>query len=309
METDSFLMYLRDVKRYSQHTITAYAEDLNQFIEFSEKYELIHEWTEVSSGMIRRFEAGLMAGTLSFSKGGDEIRIKPLSAKSVARKLSSLRSLFRYLLREGKVKDNPLEVVPVPKIGKKLPVFVPDDDMNELLDANFDYSDFASFRDMMILKMAYCTGMRRSELVGLKVADIDGSSRVIKIRGKGNKERLVPMLDELVADVDRYLQERQKVVGRSVTHNSFFVTDAGNPVNDMYVHRHVSKYLEKVKTLSRHSPHVLRHSFATALLNNGAGIEAIRELLGHSNLAATQVYTHNSFESLKRVYNKAHPRA
>lgn len=308
MEIDSFLCYLKNVKRYSPNTLSAYADDLNQFVEFCEKVELIQEWTEVTSKMVRRFEVGLMSGKLEFGEGDRKRRPKPMTGKSVRRKLSTLRTFFKYRMREGLLTDDPTETVITPKIGKKLPVFVPDYKMDELLDEEaLGKNDFKTFRDMMLIMMAYYTGMRRSELVGLKVEDVDLSSRIIRITGKGDKQRIVPMLDELVDEVERYIDARDdKVKGK---HSFFFVTDAGAPANEKYVYRHVKNCLEHVTSLSKRSPHVLRHSFATALLNNGACIEAIRELLGHSSLAATQVYTHNSFESLKRVYNQAHPRA
>ncbi len=306
MEIDSFLQYLTYVKRYSPHTVTAYEEDLNQFVEFCEKVELVCDWKEVTSGMVRRFEAGLMSG--GFVAGGQERKLKPMSARSVRRKLSSLRAFFRYQMHEGIRTENPTESVVVPKIGKKLPVFVPDYKMSELLDKKrAARDDFSVFRDLMILMMAYCTGMRRSELVGLKLADIDLSGGVILVNGKGDKQRLVPILEELSEEIREYLEVRNgKVDGR---HSFFFITDAGAPANEKFIYRHVKKCLEEVTSSAKRSPHILRHSFATALLNNGACIEAIRKLLGHSGLSATQIYTHNSFESLKRVYNQAHPRA
>lgn len=308
MEIDSFLCYLKNVKRYSPNTLSAYADDLNQFVEFCEKVELIREWTEVTSKMVRRFEVGLMSGKLEFGEGDRKRRPKPMTGKSVRRKLSTLRTFFKHQLREGLLTDDPTEAVITPKIGKKLPVFVPDYKMDELLDEEaLGKDDFRIFRDMVLIMMAYYTGMRRSELVGLKLEDVDLSSRIIRITGKGDKQRIVPMLDELVDEVEKYIEARAGKVKEK--HSFFFITDAGAPANEKYVYRHVKSCLEHVTSLSKRSPHVLRHSFATALLNNGACIEAIRELLGHSSLAATQVYTHNSFESLKRVYNQAHPRA
>lgn len=308
MEIDSFLSYLKNVKRYSVHTLTAYEEDLKQFSEFCEKVELIHTWKEVTSGMIRRFEVGLMAGKLEFGEEGNKRKPKPMTAKSVRRKLSSLRTFFRYRMREGDMDNDPTETVVAPKLGKKLPVFVPDYQMDELLEeAEVGKEDFKVYRDMMVIMMAYYTGMRRSELVGLKLDDVDLGAGIIRVTGKGDKQRIVPMLDDLVGEVEHYLEIRaDKVKGK---HSAFFITDAGAPANEKYIYRHVKACLGKVTSLAKRSPHVLRHSFATSLLNNGACIEAIRELLGHSNLAATQVYTHNSFESLKRVYNQAHPRA
>lgn len=309
MEIDSFLCYLKNVKRYSPHTLAAYGEDLNQFVEFCEKVELIHEWAEVTSGMVRRFEVGLMSGRLEFGTGERKRRPKPMTAKSVRRKLSTLRTFFRHQMREGRLEDDPTEVVVAPKIGKRLPVFVPDYQMDELLDEKMSgKKDFKVQRDMMILMVAYYTGMRRSELVGLKVDDLDMGTKVIRVTGKGDKQRIVPMLDDLIEEIQLYLEAREnKLKGKR--HPFFFITNAGVPANDKYIYRHVKESLAKVTSLSKRSPHILRHSFATALLNNGACIEAIRELLGHSGLAATQIYTHNSFESLKRVYNQAHPRA
>lgn len=303
MEIDSFLVYLRNVKRYSEHTVTAYREDLDQFFEFCEKIELINDCSEITAKMVRRFEVALMSGKLEISGQ----KIKPMAAKTVRRKLSSLRTYFRFQIKEGEMAEDPTDGVVAPKIGKRLPVFVPDYAMDALLDGSELEGGFHELRDKMVLLMAYCTGMRRSELVGLKTDEVDMSSRTIKVNGKGGKQRIVPMLDDLVEEVNVYLEKREEIAGGK--HSFFFITDKGSPVYDKFIYRLVVKYLGEVTTLSKRSPHVLRHSFATALLNNGACIEAIRELLGHSSLAATQVYTHNSFESLKKVYNQAHPRA
>lgn len=308
VEVDLFLDYLVNIKRYSPLTRIAYEKDLNQFIEFCEKVVSVCEWSEVKLGMVRRFEAGLMSGNL-LPKGekGKQVH-KPMAAKSVRRKLSALRALFRFLVREGKLKEDSTETIVVPKIARRLPVFVPDYKLDELLDKKLEEKkNFKSFRDLMILMVAYYTGMRRAELVGLKLEDIDLGAQLIKVTGKGDKQRLVPLLDDLVEEMRQYLEVRERLVeGR---HSYFFVTDAGKPANEKYIYRHVKALLGEVTSLRKCSPHVLRHSFATALLNNGACIEAIRKLLGHSGLAATQIYTHNSFESLKKVYNKAHPRA
>lgn len=303
MEIDSFLVYLKSVKRYSEHTVTAYQEDLNQFFEFCEKVELIEHSSEVTAKMVRRFEVALMSG--KFEMNGQ--KLKPMTAKTVRRKLSSLRTYFRFQIKEGGMTVNPVDGVVAPKIGKKLPVFIPDYQMDELLDSHESDGSFPEMRDRLVLMMAYYTGMRRSELVGLKAEDIDVGNETIKVNGKGNKQRIVPMLPELTNEVNAYLQMRNEIVGEK--HPFFFITDKGTPVYDKFIYRLVVKYLGEVTTSSKRSPHVLRHSFATALLNNGACIEAIRKLLGHSSLAATQVYTHNSFESLKKVYNQAHPRA
>lgn len=303
MEIDSFLVYLKSIKRYSEHTVTAYKEDLDQFFEFCEKVELIENCSEVTAKMVRRFEVALMSGR--FQMNGR--MLKPMTSKTVRRKLSSLRTYFRFQVKEGRIAVNPVDGVVAPKIGRKLPVFVSDFQMDELLDRHESKSDFPEVRDRLVLMMAYYTGMRRSELVGLKTEDIDVGNETIKVNGKGNKQRIVPMLHELTGAVKDYLQMRDEIAGRK--HSFFFITDKGTPVYDKFIYRLVVKYLGEVTTSSKRSPHVLRHSFATALLNNGACIEAIRKLLGHSSLATTQVYTHNSFESLKKVYNQAHPRA
>lgn len=308
-EVDSFLEYLKDVKRYSFNTLIAYSEDLNQFVEFCEKIELIRDWSEVTLVTVRRFEVGLISGSLEFGEGDKKRKVKPQSAKTVNRKLSSLRSMFRYLIREGVLENDPVELVNAPKIRKRLPVFIPDDEMDCLLDGDLKKGDFSDFRDWMILKMAYCTGMRRSELAALKIEDIDMSARVVRVVGKGDKERIVPMLDELVDDVKSYLIARDEHADKEKAGTFFFITDAGTPASAVYVAAHVKKRLLNVEALSQKSTHVLRHSFATALLNNGATSEAIRKLLGHESLAATQIYTHNSFEKLKQVYNKAFDRS
>lgn len=307
MEIGLFLIFLQDVKRYSTLTVTAYGEDLNQFIAFCDKYELINEWAEVTSKMVRRFEAGLMRGGLAVGGKERNEKLKPMAARSVRRKLSSLRTFFRYQVKEGRLPEDPTDNIIAPKIGRKLPVFVPDYKMDELLDSEELEGGFPEFRDKMVLMMAYYTGMRRSELVGLRIEDVDLSSRIIRVTGKGDKQRIVPMLEDLTEYARIYLEKRKEKTGEK--HPFFFVRDNGTPVYDKFIYRLVVKYLGEVTSASKRSPHVLRHSFATALLNNGACIEAIRKLLGHSGLAATQIYTHNSFESLKKVYNQAHPRA
>ena len=307
MEIDSFLSYLKNIKRYSALTITAYKEDLNQFREFCEKVDLIRQDEEITSKMVRRFEMGLMSGGLKIGGVDGEEKLRPMTARSVRRKLSSLRTYFRYLVREGKLTEDPTEIVVATNMGKRLPVFVPDYQMDEVLDKHASDKDFANIRDRMVLMTAYYTGMRRSELVVLKLADVDLGGAVIRVNGKGDKHRIVPMLPELAGDLRIYLNKREELVGEK--HQFVFVTDKGKPVYDKFIYRLAVKYLGEVTSLKKRSPHVLRHSFATALLNNGACIEAIRELLGHAGLAATQIYTHNSFESLKKVYNQAHPRA
>jgi integrase/recombinase XerC len=303
MEIEPFLLYLKNVKRYSPLTLIAYKKDLLQFIEFCENVECIQEWPEVTLDVVRHFEMEL----ISRRSAGSKPKPKALTTSSVRRKMSSLRAFFRYLMHEGVMTQNPTENIILPKTNRRLPVFIPGHQMNELLEKDDDKYDFSVSRDLMILTMAYCTGMRRSELVGLKLDDLDLENCVVRILGKGNKQRIVPLLDGLKEEIRFYLLKRnEKVQGK---HVFFFVTNSGAPINEKYLYRHVKSFLEKEFFLSKRSPHVLRHTFATSLLNNGACSEAISKLLGHSSLAATQIYAHNSFENLKRNYNQAHPRA
>lgn len=300
MEIGEFIKYLEDVKRYSPNTLLAYKKDLLQFVEFCNSIELIDDWKLVTPKMVRRWEVVLMTGS-----NGD----KGVSPKSVRRKLSALSTLFLYMMRNGLVDDNPVKAVVQPQIPKRLPVFVDSDSMDRLLDGELvsDSGDFSLLRDRLVILTAYTTGMRRAELVSLKCEDVDNASSTIKVSGKGDRQRIVPMTRELDFLMEEYLARRSEiVVGK---HDSLFITDKGTPVYDKFIYRLVVRYLGEVTTAAKRSPHVLRHSFATSLLNNGACIEAIRKLLGHSDLSATQVYTHTSMEGLKRIYNQAHPRS
>lgn len=296
MEIGEFIKYLEDVKRYSPNTLLAYKKDILLFVDYCKEAEMIDDWKSVTPKMVRRWEVSMMASE------------KPVSPKTVRRRLSALSTLFVYMMRNGQVDDNPVKMVVLPKIPKRLPVFVSPEQMDTLLDGDsFIEEEFAVLRDKTVILMAYITGMRRSELVSLTLSDVDRSSKVIRVHGKGNKERIVPMTEELFDILNEYLKSRETLVGGK--HQYLFVTDKGTPVYDKFIYRMVVRYLGMVTTQKKRSPHVLRHSFATALLNNGACIEAIRKLLGHSDLSATQVYTHTSVEGLKRIYNQAHPRA
>ncbi len=293
MDIAPFLSYLENVKRYSPHTLLAYKEDLGQFLDYCATVNEVTDFPDVTSKMVREWMV------IEMSKGR--------KATTTRRKLSVLRTLFKYLMREGRLAEDPTETIILPKIGRRLPVFVPDYQMDEILDSEDLQGGFPEVRDRLVLLMAYCTGMRRSELVGLKIRDIDFAGKSLVITGKGNKQRLIPLANELIADMQVYLESRKKQITRE--HGYFFITDKGAPVYDKFIYRLVVRCLGKVTTSSKRSPHVLRHTFATQLLNNGACIEAIRALLGHSDLSATQVYTHNSFENLIKVFNQAHPRA
>ncbi|WP_276803988.1 tyrosine-type recombinase/integrase [Odoribacter laneus] len=293
MDIAPFLSYLENVKRYSPHTLLAYKEDLGQFLDYCATINEVNDFPDVTSKMVREWMV------IEMSKGR--------KATTTRRKLSVLRTLFKYLMREGRLVEDPTETIILPKTGRRLPVFVPDYQMDEILDSEDLQGGFPEVRDRLVLLMAYCTGMRRSELVGLKIRDIDFAGKSLVITGKGNKQRLIPLANELIADMQIYLEFRKKQITRE--HDYFFITDKGAPVYDKFIYRLVVRCLGKVTTSSKRSPHVLRHTFATQLLNNGACIEAIRALLGHSDLSATQVYTHNSFENLIKVFNQAHPRA
>lgn len=293
MDIVPFLNYLKNVKRYSLYTVVAYENDLKQFMAFCATKKGVSDFTDISSKIVREWVV------VKMSEGVNTVSVK--------RKISALRALFAYLLMEGKIKEDPSDILVMPRVGKRLPVFVPEYQMDELLDSAELQEGFPGVRDRLVILMAYYTGMRRGELVHLKVSDVDFASRSLMITGKGNKQRIVPLADELVAEMETYLALREERV--KGMHDVFFITDKGDAVYDKYIYRLVVKWLGRVTTLKKRSPHVLRHTFATHLLNNGACIEAIRELLGHSDLSATQIYTHNSFENLIKVFNQAHPRA
>lgn len=288
-----FLNFLKYEKRYSDHTVTAYEKDLDQFILFGS--EMVEDFclVEVDHHLIRQWVISLMD--------------QGMTVLSVKRKLSTLRSLYKFLLREGLMTKNPTELVMVPKSGKKLPQFVQEKEMNQLLDDPFFTKDFTGLRDKAILSLFYGTGMRLSELKGIRMADLNRGELMVKVLGKRNKERLIPYPHEIKVDLDNYIVVRNELFGAL---NSFlFVTDKGEQTYDKLLYRVVRKYLSLVTTMEKRSPHILRHSYATHLLNRGADLNAIKELLGHASLAATQVYTHTTFEKLKKIYNQAHPRA
>ena len=229
-----------------------------------------------------------------------------VSASTVHRKVSSLRSFFRYLRKEGKLSTDPLERVVLPKKKKRLPEFVAENSLDNLLDSFEFGSDFSGRRNKTVIEMLYLTGMRRSELTGLRIQDYDESRGTIRVHGKRNKERLIPLLDSFGSGLRSYLDLRREI---ETADDWFFITDRGNKLYDKFVYNIVRRYLTMVTTIEKRSPHVLRHSFATHMLNHGADLTSIKELLGHANLSATQVYTHNTFEKLKKVYKQAHPRA
>ena len=290
----SFLEYLLYELNRSENTIIAYRTDLEEFERYLKKNNTEADFAKVDANKVRSWVVSLM------EEG-------KCSAASVNRKLSSLRSFYRFLLRRGLVKVDPMLKVVGPKKKKPLPSFVREEDMNRLLDdVPFD-GGFEGQRDRMILEMFYATGMRLSELIGLDDVDVDTSARLIKVKGKRNKQRLIPFGDELREDLLMYIKVRNETFSEGA--EAFFVLKDGRRMYPMLVYRLVRRDLSKVVALKKRSPHVLRHSFATAMLNGNAELRAVKELLGHENLATTEIYTHATFEELKKVYEQAHPRA
>ena len=293
MLIESFLNYLKLERNYSDKTILSYGKDLEQFEKFLKKLDEKIKLETVDADLIRSWVIDLM----------DE----KMAASSVNRKLSSLRSFYRYLLRKGLVLVDPVQKVTGPKKKKPLPTFVKEEDMNRLLDEVPFGDDFEGVRDKLILEVFYVTGVRRSELVALNDADIDYSASTIKVTGKRNKQRLIPFGERLKGMLSTYQQLRDEMIPQRS--EAFFVQKNGERVPAGLVYNMVKRDLSKVVTLKKRSPHVLRHSFATNMLNNRASLGAVKELLGHERLTTTEIYTHTTFEELKKEYEHAHPRA
>ena len=288
-----FLKHLQFEKRVSRHTVKAYGDDLFQFEKFllenygdlpssSAEYSIIRSW------IIHLAESGL-------------------SPRSTNRKIASLRSYFKYLRREGHLLKDPMQKVKVLKTPKKLPQFLKEEEINKILDSPRVDQGFEDHRDLLILEFFYGTGMRLAELIQLQENQIDTKGNTVKVLGKRNKERVIPFPANFVSLIDAYRNLKKREVG-ICNHSFFFVTQKGKPLYPMMVYRIVKKYLGTA-IAEKKSPHVLRHTYATHLLNKGAEINAVKDLLGHSSLAATQVYTHNSIEKLKKAFDQAHPKA
>lgn len=291
--TDSFLDYLQYERNYSEETIKSYREDLRQFEEFAREEIGDSAPSEVKAELVREWIVSLMD--------------RGYTSTSINRKLSSLRSFYKFLLRKGEVVVNPLQKITGPKNKKPLPAFLRESDMDRLLD-EVDFGEgFKGCRDHMIIEMFYATGVRLSELIGLDNKDVDFSSSLIKVTGKRNKQRLIPFGEELKIAMTEYVDVRNEAV--PIRTDAFFVRENGERLSRSIVENLVKRNLSKVVTLKKRSPHVLRHTFATTMLNHDAELGAIKELLGHESLATTEVYTHTTFEELKKVYNQAHPRA
>ena len=287
-----FLHYLKFEKRYSPHTLTSYQNDLGQFTAF-----MLGEFNIQDAKQINHFHIRTWLAQLKDHK---------MTPRSINRKISALNSFYKHLLRNSLVDKNPVKQLHALRLPERLPIYMKESETEQMMqEIQFD-EGFNGFTERLVCDLLYQTGMRRSELVQLKEKDIEWSLQQIRILGKGNKERLVPVNPHLLSDIKDYLQEKKKL--DHYDDNHLLVLQSGEPLYAGYVYRVVKRYINMTSTLKKKSPHVLRHTFATHLLNNGANIQAIKDLLGHSSLAATQVYTHNNIDKLKEIHKLKHPR-
>lgn len=288
-----FVQYLQFEKRYSLHTVRAYQDDLTQFNSFcTEQYDGL-SLEAISPSVIRSWLANM--------------KEQGLEARSLNRKISSLKSFFRFHLRQGRIRQSPMSTVISPKMPRRLPVFIKEPEMEALLNGLPHSGNWREWNARMLIQLFYATGMRLSELIHLKESQFDIARQQIKVLGKGNKERVIPISPELIVLLQEYLHaKKQEFENPSEV---LLVTEKGKPLYPQYAYRLVKERLGDIRTLEKKSPHVLRHSFATHLSNQGADLNAIKELLGHASLAATQIYTHTTIEKLRELYKKAHPRA
>lgn len=291
-----FIDYLKFEKRYSAHTVRAYRDDLDQFFSY---IQLIFGETTlpgISTPFIRSWLASL--------------KEQKITSKSINRKISSLKSFFKYQLRTGQLEKSPMAGIISPKSGRRLPVYVEEKDI-QLLIGQIDFPDnWQGKTDSLLIKIFYNTGIRLTELVNLKNSQVDNSAATIRVIGKGNKERIIPLSDALTEEIRSYQKEKQNIIvpERQEIAETLLVNTKGKQLYVKYAYLAVRKWLSLVTTIDKKSPHVLRHSFATHLMNHGADLNSVKELLGHSSLAATQLYTHNSIEKLREVHKKTHPR-
>lgn len=292
-----FINYLKVEKKYSAHTCISYENDLSGFIYFCQKDFESNLVADIKHTHVRTWIVSLM------SEG-----ISPIS---VNRKVSTLRTFYKWAIKKGHTSFNPMIKIVAPKKAKRLPVIVQDANIGRLLEHSVGVQEtlhpYIEARDTFIIELLYSTGMRRAELVALKVTDFNKARQEIRVVGKGNKVRSIPLTDELIAAFNDYIKNREELNVEYV--DALFLTEKGKAIYPRLVHDIVAKKLSSITTLSKKSPHVLRHSFATHMLDRGADINAIKEILGHANLAATQVYTQNSISKLKEAYVKAHPRS
>ena len=304
MFIDRFIRYIKFEKRYSPHTVSAYQSDLDQFIAFlnnpgnitpAPEPEITHP-SQITHHQVRNWMVEMMN--------------HKIIARSINRKIATLRKYFKFLLQEGIIEINPASKINTPKVPKNLPVIVEDVKLAQMLDDNEIFTDdFKGRRDKLVIEMLFGTGMRLSELLGVKDTDVNVYEGTIKVLGKRNKERIIPVNHELKLLIAEYQELKKKQDFSGNNSLTLIVTDKGANAYSKLIYLIVQKYLSYISTQNKKSPHVLRHTFATSLLNRGADLNAIKELLGHANLSATQIYTHNSVERLKSIYKQAHPKA
>lgn len=291
---NAFFEYLKFERRYSVNTLTSYQTDLTDFFDFVDTQFGKTSLFDINHTIVRSWLAFLM------SKG--------LSPKTINRKISGLKSFFKYLLKTEIIETSPMGKIITPKMGKRLPVFVKESETNQvILSLNSSAEDWTSLNAKMLITIFYATGMRLSELINLREKQVDKGRSLIKVLGKGNKERLIPVGPVIIENINEYQQLKKKQFEK--TDDYLLVTEKGRKLYPKYAYLLVNKFLSEATTLEKKSPHVLRHTFATHLMNNGADLNAVKELLGHSSLAATQVYTHNTIEKLKDIHKKSHPKA
>jgi integrase/recombinase XerC len=292
MNIQNFLQYISNEKRYSGHTITAYQSDIQSFSEYLISSYETDNLSDASPQMIRSWVASL--------------KEEGLNSNSINRKISALKSFYKFLLKKGEIQTNPTHKIYLLKKAEKLPVYIEKEQLKLYLDAGISEDNFSDVRNKLIVELLYVTGMRQGELIGLKHEAIDFANKMLKVHGKRNKERIIPLSDSTIDELSTYISLKKKTF--DITHDWLIITDRGLKAYPKFIYRIVNRQLEGY-TSTKKSPHILRHSFATHMLNNGADLNNIKELLGHSNLSATQVYTHNTIEQLKKIYNNAHPRA
>ncbi|MCB2376293.1 tyrosine-type recombinase/integrase [Hymenobacter sp. BT635] len=292
-----FFDFLRFERRYSPHTVLSYQTDMRQFSAYLKATYELEDPAQADHTLIRSWVVTLMQ--------------QQMDPRTVNRKIACLRSYYKFLLRTGVVSKNPMLRIKSPKVAKKLPDFVPEDSLNGLLNSFAFPPTFVGSRDQLVLELLYGTGIRLSELIGIKHEDLSLSGKTVRVTGKGNKQRIVPLNPSLIIVLERYIAQKQVEFGAADNaRGPLLVTEKLEPLYEKLVYRTVKHYLSQITTASsQQHPHVLRHSFATHLLSKGADLNAIKELLGHANLAATQVYTHLSIDKLKSVFEKAHPKA
>jgi integrase/recombinase XerC len=294
MGVSAFMSFLQYEKRCSNHTLIAYQTDLAQFEAFMKATHEVLDLAVVEGYQIRDWIIELLA--------------QDITPRSIQRKLATLKAFYKYLREKGMISNNPLQKVIPPKSGKRLPSFVQEKQLNQLFEEVDFENDYKGRRNRLILELLYTTGMRRSELIDLQVKQIDVANEMIIVTGKRSKQRIIPLLPNVLTSLQSFLLLRLQQFP-TAAHDNLFLSDKGKPINPKVLYNMVHQYLSLITSIEKRGPHTIRHSFATHLLDNGAELNAIKELLGHSSLAATQIYTHNSIEKLKKVYVQAHPKA